>query len=174
LAELQGGSISVYSEGLGHGSTFTVRLPLAEQVPEESMPGIDQKAAAPASRCKVLIVEDNRDTAMACASIFTKLGHDVQTAYDGVAALNLARSFRPEVIFLDIGLPGMNGYDVAKTLRNEGFADELIVAVSGYGQPEDRQRSRDAGFDDHLVKPVQQELLVSALGQIRPKQVVAT
>jgi CheY-like chemotaxis protein len=102
------------------------------------------------------------------------LGHEVQTAYDGLAALDVARRFRPQAIFLDIGLPGLNGFDVAKTLRDEGFTNEIIVAVSGYGQPEDRQRSRQAGFDDHLVKPVHQDALISVLSRCASRQAVAT
>jgi CheY-like chemotaxis protein len=104
--------------------------------------------------------------------LFRTLGHDVQTAYDGIAALELARTFKPEAIFLDIGLPGMNGFEVVRTLRQEGHRNEIIIAVSGYGQPEDRQRSREAGFDEHLVKPVQQESLVLALRRIAARQAV--
>jgi CheY-like chemotaxis protein len=106
--------------------------------------------------------------------MFKTLGHEVQTAYDGLAALDVARSFRPEAIFLDIGLPGMNGFDVVRSLREEGFKDELIVAVSGYGQPEDRQRSHDAGFDEHLVKPVHRDALLSALHRVSAKQTLAS
>jgi len=93
---------------------------------------------------------------------------------DGIAALEVARSFRPEAIFLDIGLPGMNGFDVVRSLREQGFKQEVIVAVSGYGQPEDRQRSQDAGFDDHLVKPVHRDALLSALGRVSAKQALAS
>jgi signal transduction histidine kinase/ActR/RegA family two-component response regulator len=174
LAEMHGGTIDADSEGLGKGSTFTVRLPLAERAPEIVMSTQHTPAESLQTRRKILVVDDNRDTATTCAKIFRALGHDVQTAYDGLAALELAHTFEPEAIFLDIGLPGMNGYDVVKTLRGEGFADRLIVAVSGYGQPEDRQRSREAGFDDHLVKPVKQELLISALHRIGTTQAVAT
>ena len=106
--------------------------------------------------------------------MFKTLGHDVQTAYDGLAALDVARTFRPEAIFLDIGLPGMNGFDVVRSLREEGFKDELIVAVSGYGQPEDRQRSQDAGFDEHLVKPVHRDALLAALRRVSNKRAMAT
>jgi signal transduction histidine kinase/ActR/RegA family two-component response regulator len=174
LAEMHGGSIAADSEGLGCGSTFTVRLPLAEPTAETEDRTPDKFSVDDIGRRKILIVDDNRDTAAACASLFKALGHDVQTAYDGVAALELARTYRPEAIFLDIGLPGMNGYDVVKVLRNEGFTDEVIVAVSGYGQPEDRQRSHDAGFDEHLVKPVHQDALLAALRRTGPRQAVAS
>ena len=122
----------------------------------------------------VLVVDDNRDTATSCAKLFSALGHDVRTAFDGLEAIEVAHAFRPEVIFLDIGLPGMNGYDVARTLRSEGFRHESIIAVTGYGQPEDRQRSHDAGFDEHLVKPVQQEALVAVLRRAAATQEVST
>jgi signal transduction histidine kinase/ActR/RegA family two-component response regulator len=171
LAEMHGGTIAAQSAGLGRGSTFTVRLPLADQAPEVEEPESDVDGhTRNRQRHKILVVDDNRDTATSCSMLFKTLGHDVLTAYDGVAALELARTFHPDAIFLDIGLPGMNGLDVAKTLRREGHKIELIVAVSGYGQPEDRQRSRDAGFDEHLVKPVHQEALVLALRRIVMKQ----
>jgi signal transduction histidine kinase/ActR/RegA family two-component response regulator len=172
LAELHGGTISVHSDGLGCGSTFTVRLPLSEEISSAAREQSDDEQAQAAIRRKILVVDDNRDTAMSCSMLFKTMGHDVQTAYDGIAALELARSFKPEAIFLDIGLPGMNGFEVVRTLRQEGHRNEIIVAVSGYGQPEDRQRSREAGFDEHLVKPVQQESLVLALRRIAVRQAV--
>jgi signal transduction histidine kinase/ActR/RegA family two-component response regulator len=174
LAEMHGGSITADSDGLGKGSTFTVRLPISQQ------PRADTELAKRASKTdalppqRILIVDDNRDTATSCARLLKALGHDVQTTFDGVAALEVARTFKPQAIFLDIGLPGLNGFDVAKTLRNEGFTNEVIVAVSGYGQPEDRQRSYAAGFDEHLVKPVHQDKLISVLQRCAERQAVAT
>jgi signal transduction histidine kinase/ActR/RegA family two-component response regulator len=172
LAELHGGSISVHSEGLGRGSTFTVRLPLVEEAMSAADAQPEDGNSQTSIRRKILVVDDNRDTATSCSMLFRTLGHDVQTAYDGIAALELARTFKPEAIFLDIGLPGMNGFEVVRTLRQEGHRNEIIIAVSGYGQPEDRQRSREAGFDEHLVKPVQQESLVLALRRIAARQAV--
>lgn len=174
LAEMHGGNITADSEGLGKGSTFTVRLPISQQAPaagKTSRSGSDASSQPPH---RILIVDDNRDTANSCAQLLKKLGHDVRTAYDGIAALELARTFKPQVIFLDIGLPGMNGFEIVRKLRDDGFADEVIVAVSGYGQPEDRQRSREAGFDDHLVKPVHQDALLSVLQRCTEKQAIAT
>jgi CheY-like chemotaxis protein len=121
---------------------------------------------------RILVVDDNRDTATACALLLRTLGHEIKTAYDGLAALDTARSFRPHVLFLDIGLPGMNGYDVVRTLRDEGFQNETIIAVSGYGQPDDRRRSEEAGFDDHLVKPVDQAAILLTLRNVREKVTV--
>ncbi len=174
LAEMHGGSIAADSAGVGHGSTFTVRLPLAQPNAEVGGWGGDDPQNHSNEPRKILVVDDNRDTATSCALIFKTLGHEVQTAYDGIAALEVARSFRPEAIFLDIGLPGMNGFDVVRSLREQGFKQEVIVAVSGYGQPEDRQRSHDAGFDDHLVKPVHRDALLSALGRVSAKQTLAS
>lgn len=174
LAEMHGGNIRAESEGLGKGSTFTVRLPLAEQAPVESAPAASEVLAEPMGPRRILVVDDNRDTATSCTRLFRTLGHQVETAYEGAAALELAQTFRPEAIFLDIGLPGMSGFDVCKKLREVGFTDEVIVAVSGYGQPEDRQRSHAAGFDEHLVKPVHQDALISALRRIGAKHAVTS
>jgi signal transduction histidine kinase/CheY-like chemotaxis protein len=174
LAEMHGGSISASSEGLGKGSTFTVRLPVTDvpagtRTPEKRIPSSDEL-----EKLRILVVDDNRDTAFACSHMLKMMGHEVETAYDGLAALKEARLFRPQVLFLDIGLPGMNGYDVARSLRDEGFHSELIVAVSGYGQPEDRRRSQEAGFDDHLVKPVDQAAILSALRTVREREPAAS
>jgi signal transduction histidine kinase/ActR/RegA family two-component response regulator len=174
LAEMHGGMITAHSEGLGKGSTFTVRLPISQQQPAGGKEPICAESLSPQLPQKVLVVDDNRDTAMSCARLLKGMGHEVQTAFDGLAALEAARSFKPQVILLDIGLPGMNGYEVAKTLREEGFENELIIAVSGYGQPEDRDRSRQAGFDDHLVKPVHQGALATVVKQSAERQALAT
>jgi two-component system CheB/CheR fusion protein len=124
-------------------------------------------------KLRVLVVDDNRDTATACSLLLQQMGHEVDTANDGIAALEHARTFRPQVFFLDIGLPGMNGYEVARTLREEGFHNEVIVAISGYGQPDDRRRSREAGFDYHLVKPVDRESVEHALRSSRQEEPAA-
>ncbi len=174
LTEMHGGLITADSEGLGKGSKFTVRLPISRQTPADGKVSQRNVSTSSQSPQKVLVVDDNRDTAMSCARLLKGMGHEVETAFDGLAALEAARSFKPQAILLDIGLPGMNGYEVAKTLRDEGFANEVIVAVSGYGQPEDRERSRQAGFDDHLVKPVHQDALVTVLQQCAERHAVAT
>jgi two-component system CheB/CheR fusion protein len=161
LAEMHGGSVSVASEGTGRGSEFTVRLPLSEagtQAPG-SMP------LQPSARSlKILVVDDNVDMARSIATLLGKMGHTVSTAHDGPAALRSAREHSPEVILLDIGLPGLDGYRVAETLRREPELSHVrLIAVSGYGQAEDRQRAQEAGFDLHLVKPVDLSTLVSAI-----------
>jgi CheY-like chemotaxis protein len=156
LVELHGGRVTASSAGPGQGSEFVVRLPAlppgtkadpSEQVtPANSSSGVS---------LRILITDDNRDAAESMAMLLRMSGHEVRTAVDGPATLNLARSFRPQAIFLDIGLPrGMDGYEVARRLRRqEGLERVLLVAMTGYGQDEDRERSKLAGFDYHLVKP---------------------
>jgi signal transduction histidine kinase/ActR/RegA family two-component response regulator len=174
LAEMHGGSISAASDGIGKGSTFTVRLPLAEAPNTNGGPATEPRRAGEQRKLRILVVDDNRDTARSCALLLKAFGHEVETALDGVTALEMARDFKPHILFLDIGLPGMNGYDVARTLRDEGFEQMMMVAISGYGQPEDRKRSLEAGFDQHLVKPVDQAALTSVLENIDDRQPVSS
>jgi two-component system CheB/CheR fusion protein len=156
LVEMHGGSVSAHSDGPGTGSEFVVRLPalrVKAASPEDD--GEAQRAAAPPSPSRrVLVVDDNHDTADSLAVLLKVGGHQVRTAHDGPAALEEAASFRPEVVLLDIGLPRMDGYEVARRLREEvGLRGALLVAVTGYGQEEDRRRAEEAGFQVHLVKP---------------------
>ncbi len=166
LVELHGGTVEAQSEGLGRGSEFVVRLPVAGGAPvgETPTPAKRSQPAAPHHRRRVLVVEDNADAAESLASLLTLEGFDVRAAHDGLTAIHLARSFRPEVVLLDIGLPGMDGYEVARRLRQEdGLKQALLVALTGYGQDQDRRRSAEAGFDHHLVKPVSPSLLEDLL-----------
>ena len=161
LAEMHGGSVSAASEGLGQGSEFTVRLPIAAAIPAELPEAIP---AAHVSPLRILVVDDNVDMAKSLATLLERAGHTITTAHDGLAALAAARNFHPDAIVLDIGLPGLDGYRVAEALRREpAFANVRLVAVSGYGQAEDRNRAKAAGFDRHLVKPVDFGQLVTAL-----------
>jgi PAS domain S-box-containing protein len=163
LAEMHGGSVTAASGGPGEGSEFTVRLPAADSAAQKTTPKAGRPHVARQSS-RVLVVDDNRDTVAGLAKLLGLLGHDVRIAYDGPTAIEVARSHRPEVVLLDIGLPGMDGYDVAKRLRTEPYCkDSLIIAVSGYGQEEDRRRSKQAGFDHHLSKPVDYESLMALL-----------
>lgn len=162
LAEMHGGSVSVASGGLGRGSEFTVRLPLTEEL---SPPATSSPEPAPAAMFKILVVDDNVDMAKGIAQLLEALGHEITVAHDGPSALELARRHEPHVILLDIGLPGLDGYRVAEALRREpAFAKVKLIAVSGYGQAEDQKRAHDAGFDLHLVKPVDFGTLVTAIG----------
>jgi PAS domain S-box-containing protein len=162
LAEMQGGSVSADSEGLGLGSVFTVRLPLADPPTANEAP---LQAGLTRSRPRrILVVDDNVDTALSVATLLKLAGHTITLAHDGQAALTEAHATHPEVILLDIGLPGIDGYTVARALRaDEEFATVRLIAVSGYGQPEDYLRSKEAGFDEHLVKPVEFDQLLAAI-----------
>jgi CheY-like chemotaxis protein/nitrogen-specific signal transduction histidine kinase len=160
LMELHGGEVGVESRGLGHGSRFTIRLP-ALATPPRPHPQQDERvtSARSASR-RVLVVDDNVDAANSISKLLQLLGHTVRCVYDGPSALSATEEFRPEIVVLDIGLPGMDGYEVAKRLRDRrNFRSIPIVAVTGYGQDDDRARSREAGFSEHLAKPVDPEVL---------------
>jgi signal transduction histidine kinase/CheY-like chemotaxis protein len=156
IVEMHGGSIVAFSEGPGRGSEFVVRLPLAQAqfTQEPSATRLSGAPAAAASRRRLLVVDDNRDSADTLALLLNAMGHEVKTAYDGPAAIDLAAQYQPQAVLLDIGLPGMNGYEVGRVLKSTRGDSMILVAVSGYGQEEDRRRSREAGFDHHLVKPV--------------------
>ena len=154
LVELHGGRVEAHSEGLGKGSEFIVRLPaLADEV-QAGKPEVPEAIVETSPR-RILVVDDIPDSAMSLSELLELWGHDVRAAYDGVGALETARAFLPEIVLLDIGMPGMDGYEVARHLREEANGNVLIlVALTGYGQESDRQMTRDAGFDHHLVKPV--------------------
>jgi signal transduction histidine kinase len=172
LVELHGGSVTASSPGLGHGSEFVVRLDalptarvtrvakLNSHVPEN-----DQIPRASAPR-RVLVVDDNVDAATSAAVLLRFLGHEVATAHDGAAALSAAASFVPDVAILDIGLPGMSGYDLARALRaRPEFRSLVLVALTGYGNEEDRRKSIEAGFNRHLIKPVDPATVAGLLAE---------
>jgi CheY-like chemotaxis protein len=154
LVELHGGRVGARSAGPGCGSEFTVRLPLPIAAPVRSA-SVHGEHAEPVRPVKVLVVDDNRDGADSLAMMLRALGHHVHVEYDGRRAAEVAARWRPEIALLDIGLPGVNGYELARSLRTaDGTRDTVLVAVTGWGQQEDRRRSAQAGFDHHLVKPV--------------------
>jgi signal transduction histidine kinase len=162
LTELHGGTVTAASAGPGHGSEFVVRLPCLPPHERPGSPAGEAVAtAAGARRRRVLVVDDNADSAESLALLLQMEGHDVRMAYDGPSALAIAREHRPELVLLDIGLPaGMDGYEVAQRMRPEpGLKRAVIVAVTGFGQEADRRRAADAGFDAHLVKPVDMQQL---------------
>ena len=159
LVELHGGAVEACSAGLGEGAEFIVTLPLATALAEQPA-GTPRSQRAPIRMRRVLVVDDNIDAAKTLAHLLADFGHDVQVAHDGDAALALAQAHTPELVLLDIGLPGMNGYEVVRRLREDPRTREAkVVAVTGYGQGADRQRALSAGFDQHLVKPVATEAL---------------
>lgn len=153
LVELHGGSVSAASDGLGHGSVFEIQLPLAD-APIASQTLAEHPEANSQAR-RILVVDDNRGAAWLVAKLLQKLGdHKVETAADGQSALDKIKQMHPHIVLLDIGLPGMDGYEVGSLIREDpAYDDVLLIALTGYGQEEDRQKSKRAGFDEHLVKP---------------------
>ncbi len=156
LAELHGGTIQAESDGLDKGSRFTLKLPLG--VPPQESGSIAQEPSAAAllnsSNKKILVVDDNKDVVYSLGEVLRLLGHEVLKAYDGEQALSIALTHRPAIVLLDIGLPDITGYEVAKSLRETFGSGVTLIAISGYGQAEDKLRAKQAGFDQHLTKPV--------------------
>jgi PAS domain S-box-containing protein len=162
LVALHGGTVSATSQGPGRGSEFEVRLPLAKLGPRPAPE--PENAPAPARKRRVLVVDDNEDATDTMSTLISMWGHEVRSAHDGPAALRIAEEFKPHTILLDIGLPNVSGYDVAKQLRAlPDMSDVALIAMTGYGQEEDRRRSREAGFTDHLTKPVPPDRLKALL-----------
>jgi signal transduction histidine kinase len=160
LVEMQGGTIEAESDGLGTGAVFTVRLPAV--VAERAVSVAPPASPAMAPR-RVVIVEDNADIRDALAEVLGGLGLTVFRAQDGEEALRLVESERPDVCVVDVGLPGMNGYDLVRRLRSDGQPVPRLIALTGYGTEEDRRRARDAGFDHHLTKPADLDQLVALI-----------
>ena len=154
LAELHGGTLAADSAGLGKGSRFTLSLPLATRAGEAHQVDAAPPDARISAGHRLLVVDDNVDAADSLAMLLRLQGHQVEVAYDGAKALELIAASRPDLVFLDIGMPGMDGYEVARRIRRTiGVEKTRVIALSGWGQAEDRRRSAEAGFDHHLVKP---------------------
>jgi PAS domain S-box-containing protein len=170
LVTLHGGSVKALSDGPGSGSEFIVRLPVGTPLAE--VPDIEAAADGPVAGAglKILVVDDNRDAADTCAALLELSGHHVQTAYTGRRALELAETFRPHALLMDIGLPDLNGYQLAQKVRAEPWGRRaVLIAVTGWGQEEDRRRAFEAGFDHHLTKPIaaeEVESLLQSLGTV--------
>ena len=161
LVELHGGTVSARSEGAGRGAEFTVALPCCPEIGAER----ERAVSRPGAPLDVLVVEDNADSAETLADLLTILGHRVRVATDGRSGLALARALRPQVVLCDIGLPDLDGYEVARAIRaDEGLRGTRLVALTGYALPEDRQRAVDAGFDAHAAKPVEPDDLARLVG----------
>lgn len=164
LVEMHGGSVSATSAGAGQGSEFVVRLPAMDGGQPVAAANPNEQAAEAGRPLRVLVVDDNTDTADTLATLLELEGHQVRLAHDGPTALAAAATFRPHAVVLDLGLPGMDGFEVARRLRDRnGGTKPVLVAVSGYGRDEDRRRARQAGFDHHLVKPAEIGTLRSLL-----------
>ena len=173
LIEMHGGRIEAKSAGEGLGSEFMIRLPLAPK----QLPVSDGAASARQderrSHCsRILIVDDNQDAASSLGLLLSMLGNDVQTAHDGVSALEAMDSFHPSVVLLDLGMPGMSGFEVARRVRElPQCQNTVIIALTGWGQEEDRRRTREAGIDHHLVKPVDVNALELLLAEVQGRKV---
>ncbi len=165
LVEMHRGTVTAHSEGVNRGAEFIVTLPAAERQPEPATT-IKQESQHMASR-RILVIDDSADSAESLGMLLTMMGHEVRTSLGGHEALAVATEFRPQLVMCDIGMPGMSGFELAPRLRDELGSDARLVALTGYGSDEDRRRTRDAGFDAHLVKPVDFEALRRLLGDVR-------
>ena len=161
LVELHGGSIEVNSEGIGRGAEFIVRIPVLSTDILQQLPRAGQWRD-PFQRRRILLADDNQDFAVSLAAVLRGMGNEVRVEHDGASALVAAEEFKPDIAFLDIGLPKLNGFDLARKLRSLNAAS-ILVAVTGWGQPSDRQLAKEAGFDDYMVKPVEIEKVQSIL-----------
>jgi PAS domain S-box-containing protein len=168
LVEMHGGSVEARSEGLGHGSEFLVRLPgSALPTPEQPIESGNNEEVTAAPKRRILVVDDNRDSATSLGMMLSLMGNDTRTAHDGLAAVEAAAAFRPDVMLLDIGLPKLNGYDVCRRIREQPWGKGMvIVALTGWGQEEDKRRSNEAGFSQHMVKPVDPAALEKLLVEL--------
>jgi CheY-like chemotaxis protein len=167
LVEMHNGIVQARSEGLGHGCEFVVKLPLVVQaLRQDHAPegGRQADQQPPPSGKRLLVVDDNQDAANSLAMLLRLQGHEVRVAFSGMAALEMTKTYTPDVVFLDIGMPGMDGYEVARRLRQTpGLEKTVLAALTGWGQQEDRRRTAEAGFDHHLVKPPEPEVLEKLL-----------
>ena len=167
LVHMHGGTISAHSDGEGKGSEFVVRLPLANDFAvrtDDVEPAADE---APLAGVRVLVVDDNVDAADAFEALLSRQGSEVRTAYDGVAALREAQEMQPDVVLMDIGLPKLTGHEVAAQIRSSEWGKQMIlIAVSGWGNEEDKRRSYAAGFERHLVKPVEPRRLMDVMSEL--------
>jgi CheY-like chemotaxis protein/two-component sensor histidine kinase len=168
LTQMHGGTVDVTSAGIGHGSEFIVRLPIMVETATVPPPAMTREPAWTTKGLRILIVDDNRDAAGMLAMLLQFSGHETHMAHDGVEAVEAATKLQPDVILLDIGLPRLNGYEVARKIREQHGQPSrpLLVALTGWGQDEDRRRSEEAGFDAHLVKPVDEAALGKLLDDV--------
>jgi PAS domain S-box-containing protein len=168
LAQMHGGRVEAHSAGLGKGAQFTLHLPLMVQRRAQAVEAsLNQRDEVPSTGHRLLVVDDNRDAAVSLAMLLRLRGHEVRIAHDGPSAVTLAESFLPHLVFLDIGMPDVDGYEVARRLRRlPGLQSAVLVALTGWGQEEDRRRTAAAGFDHHLVKPPEANAIVKLLDRL--------
>jgi signal transduction histidine kinase/CheY-like chemotaxis protein len=167
FVEMHSGTVNVASLGPGHGSTFTVRLPLAQEVTTPALPCAPNDSALKRESKRILVVDDNDDAADLLSMVLNQAGHLTNTAHDGPSAIAAAEAWSPQIVFLDIGLPGMSGYDVARRLRSDPrFSNTALIALTGWGTQADKRKAVDAGFDVHLTKPVDARTVQGALAEL--------
>jgi CheY-like chemotaxis protein len=164
LVQMHGGTVTAHSAGAGQGSEFIVRLPILVETPAEPRTPLADAPLPSSQGCRILVVDDNLDSANTLALLLKLAGNQTATAHDGEAAVAHADAFKPDVILLDIGLPKLNGYDACRAIRQQPRGKEImIIALTGWGQDEDRRKSQEAGFDAHLIKPVDHQELARLL-----------
>ena len=173
LVEMHGGSVEAHSEGLGRGSEFVVRLPTALATVSEVEPPSGQAAALqPPTRRRILVADDNVDSATSLTMLLEIMGNEVRTAYNGMEALDVAAAFRPDLILLDIGMPDLNGYEACRRIRDQPWGKAtVLIALTGWGQDEDKRLSQEAGFNHHMVKPVDLAHIEKLLAELSPMSV---
>jgi two-component system CheB/CheR fusion protein len=169
LVQMHGGTVSATSAGAGMGSEFIVRLPLTNQLPERQAPSSRGGSRAPVNEgARIVIVEDNSDSREILHELLTEAGFECHAASTGPAALELIAKIRPVIAILDVGLPEMDGFEVARRLRSDAQNDEIcLIAMTGYGRASDRAMAKSVGFDQHLVKPVDPAVLLELMGTLR-------
>ena len=166
LVEMHDGTVEARSSGLGRGSEFVVHLPILAEAPKPLPEAAISELAPPPKARRILIVDDDPDSAHSLAMLLKRDGHETRTAHDGLEALEAAATFRPDTILMDIGLPKLNGYDAARKIRAQRWGESIVlIAFTGWGQDEDRQKSREAGFSAHMVKPVELPALTKVLAE---------
>jgi CheY-like chemotaxis protein len=168
LVEMHGGSVEARSAGVNRGSEFTVRLPIVVELLAHPHESNGQVPVTPGKR-RVLIVDDNESAAHVLGMLLKALGNDVQTAFDAARAIELAEQFHPDVVLLDLGMPKMNGYEAARHIRSQPWGKTMVLAaLTGWGQEDDKRRTREAGFDHHFVKPIDPATLQKFLAECEP------
>jgi CheY-like chemotaxis protein len=171
LVEMHDGTVEVHSAGVGHGTEFVIHLPIMVEPTQPPPPEQNASESPTTKTCCILVVDDNRDSANSLAVLLQVTGQETHTSYDGLEAVEAATKIKPDVVLLDIGLPKLNGYEVALKIREQPWGqDMLLIALTGWGQEEDRQKSKDAGFNGHLVKPVELTSVMMMLAEFLSKK----
>lgn len=169
LVEMHGGSVQAMSQGSGKGSTLTVRLPAEEiSLERQSDTPVEEQISHHRTKRRILVVDDNRDSAESLSMMLELLGNEVSTAHNGLEAIDAAEHFRPEVILMDVGMPRLNGLDATRRIREQPWGKEMfVIALTGWGQDSDKKRSQEAGCNGHLVKPVGMPDLQKMLNELK-------